>query len=482
MTAPNQLYGAAVQGGKVYVTSVSASPEPPIDFQANVFPVLYVGDLATGMEDLSNVGSANLARLVFDQIPDDETRRFLQEIVDLAFDGDSNVAYVVSRAADTVQRLTYDPAMGIIVGDDEIKQINTSPDCQNPIGIAIAPTRRRAYLDCWSNRRMGVIDLDAQVLTEAPQSAALPTPGSDADNVRLGERFYFTGRSRWSKGGDGFSSCGSCHPDGLTDNITWSFATGPRQSTSMDGSFSHGNGVQQQRQFNWTGIFDEIHDFERNTRTVSFGLGAITTSPSDMCGNLNAEVPVPLPADGLGLPVKVVQDTVPGVCTHAWDMIDDFVKTIRPPRARRGLDPAAVARGAALFSGDAACHTCHAGAGFTAAHRFWTPSVINNDALMLTPFEPPTDDPFWSLNPFQISGEVLTPGGMTTGPNEISCGLRNVGTYGVPGGTTATEALERRASGTPAQGQGGFNTPSLYGLSVGAPISTMARPRRSRRC
>ena len=196
---------------------------------------------------------------------------------------------MVSRAADTVQRLTYDPTDGIIIGTDEIKQINLSPDCLNPIGIAIAPTRRRAYVNCWVNRRMGVIDLDAQVLTEAPQSAALPLPDSAAEQVRLGERFYFTGRGRWSANGDGFSSCGSCHPDGLSDGITWSFAAGPRQTTSMDGSFSHGAGPQQQRQFNWTGIFDEIHDFERNTRDVSGGLGAITVSPTDMCGNLSFE-------------------------------------------------------------------------------------------------------------------------------------------------------------------------------------------------
>jgi DNA-binding beta-propeller fold protein YncE len=469
MTAPNQLYSAAVQGGKVYVTSVSASPQPPINFQANVFPVLYVGDLATGMEDLSNVGSANLARLVFDQIPPESTRRFLQEIVDLAFDGDSNVAYVVSRAADTVQQLTYDPNIGIIVGTTETRQINVSPDCQNPIGIAIAPERRRAYVNCWITRRMGVINLDAQVLTEAPQSAALPTPNTIEDDIRLGQRFYFTGRGRWSNGGNGFSSCGSCHPDGLSDNITWSFAAGPRQSTSMDGSFSHGAGAQQQRQFNWTGIFDEIHDFERNTRGVSGGLGAITTSPTNQCGILAAEQPVDLPADGLGLPVKVVQDTTPGVCTHDWDKIDAFAKTIRPPRARQFLDPAAVARGATLFTGDGACHTCHAGAGFTAARRFWTPSEINNDALMLTPFEPPTNDPFWSFNPFQISGEVAMEGGMEVAPNEISCGLRNVGTFGIPGGTTATMALERRANGMLAQGGGGFTIPSLYGLSVGAP-------------
>jgi DNA-binding beta-propeller fold protein YncE len=469
MTAPNQLSAAAVQGDKVYVTSVSASPEPPVDFQANVYPVLYVGDLATGMEDLSNVGSANLARLAYDQIPPEATRRFLQEIVDLAFDGDSNEAYVVSRAADTVQHLTYDPSAGIIIGTDEVKQINVAPDCQNPIGIAIAPTRRRAYLNCWVNRRMGVINLDVQVLTEAPQSAALPLAGSAAERVRLGERFYFTGRGRWSNNADGFSSCGSCHPDGLSDGITWSFAAGPRQTTSMDGSFSHGPGPQQQRQFNWTGIFDEIHDFERNTRSVSGGLGAITVSPTDMCGNIAFEEPVPLPADGLGLPVKVVQDDTPGVCTTDWDKIEAFARTIRPPRALRGLDPNAVARGAALFVGDGACHTCHAGPGFTAAHRFWTPSIINNDALMITPFDPPTADPFWSLNPFEISGEVTMAGMMPVGPNEITCGLRNVGTFGVPGGTTATEILERRANGMPAQGAGGFNIPSLYGLSVGAP-------------
>lgn len=469
MTAPNQLYATAIQAGKVYVTSVSASPQPPINFQANVFPVLYVGDLATGMEDLSNVGSANLARLVYDQIPPEEQRRFLQEIVDLAFDGDSNEAYVVSRAADTVQHLTYDPTAGIIIGTDDVKQINVAPDCQNPIGIAVASMRRRAYVNCWLTRRMGVIDLDVQLLVDAPQSAPLPTPGTPADELRLGERFYFTGRGRWSSNGDGFSSCGSCHPDGLSDGITWSFNAGPRQTTSMDGSFSHGAAPQQQRQFNWTGIFDEIHDFERNTRSVSGGLGAITVSPTGMCGDLGAEEQVMLPADGLGLPVKVVQDTTPGVCTTDWDNIEAFARTIRPPRARQTLDPDAVARGAALFTGAGACHTCHAGPGFTAAHRFWTPSLINNDALMITPFEPPTADSFWSLNPFQISGEVTADVMTPVAPNEITCGLRNVGTFGVPGGTTATAALEKRANGTPAQGAGGFNVPSLYGLTVGAP-------------
>jgi DNA-binding beta-propeller fold protein YncE len=467
MTAPNQLYGAAIQGDKVYITSVSASPQPPINFQTNVFPVLYVGDLATGLEDHSEVGTANLARLAFDQVP--ERPRFLQEIVDLDFDGLSNEAYVVSRAADIVQRLTFEPGVGIIIGTDDVKQINVAPLCQNPIGIAVGTNRRRAYVNCWVTRRLGIIDLDIQVLTQTVQSAPLPMTGSPEDDINMGRRFYFTGRGRWSNNGDGFSSCGSCHPDGLSDNITWSFGSGPRQATSMDGSFSHGSGPQKQRIFNWTGIFDEIHDFERNTRDVSGGLGAITVSDTGQCGNLDQEQRVPLPPDGLGLPVKVVQDTTPGVCTMDWDKIDAFAKTIRPVRARRFLSPGSIARGNELFTGRAGCTACHAGPGFTASRRFWTPSVINNDALMITPFEPPTNDPFWSLNPFQISGEVAMQGAMPAAPNEVSCTLRNVGSFGIPGGTAATELLERRANGAVAQGRGGFNIPSLYGMSVGAP-------------
>src|SRR6185295_6368058 len=106
--------------------------------------------------------------------------------------------------------------------------------------------------------------------------------------VADGRHLFFTGRGRWSN--NGWSSCGSCHPDGLSDNMTWSFGAGPRQSTALDGSYSHGGGVQKQRVFNWTGIFAEMHDFERNTRGTQGGKGAITRPDPNIvgatCGNL----------------------------------------------------------------------------------------------------------------------------------------------------------------------------------------------------
>ncbi len=83
---------------------------------------------------------------------------------------------------------------------------------------------------------------------------------------------------RWSLNGQGWNSCESCHPDGQTDNVTWYFARGPRQTTSLDGTF---DGQGNQRILNWTGIFDEVHDFELNTRGNSGGVGAIVHRTND---------------------------------------------------------------------------------------------------------------------------------------------------------------------------------------------------------
>jgi YVTN family beta-propeller protein len=475
-TAPNQLSAVATRAGKIYVTSVSASPQGPIKFNANVFPVVYVGDLATGAEDRSNVGTANLAKLAEDAIQPAVTgkqRFFLQDIVDLDFLG--NTAYVVSRAADTVQRVTYG-GNGIVVGTPDVPQIDLikaggPPACQNPIGIVTSDRLLKGYVNCWITRRLAVIDFTTQTVETAVQSTDLPAAGTIEDRIRKGARFYFTGRARWSKGGDGYSSCGSCHPDGLSDNITWAFPAGPRQATSMDGSFSHGDGPQKQRIFNWTAIFDEIHDFERNTRAVSGGLGAITTSATNECGTIAKEQPVDVPADGLGASLKEIQDTTAGICVKDWDDIDEFIKTIRPPRALRDLDPEAVARGAALFSGAGSCTTCHGGNGWTVSRLFFEPAATTNAELKITPFTPPSGDAFFPSHSVQISPQPA--GDDNTGavipPNEVACVLREVATFGNPVNDAATDAIEKKVDGSRAEGRGGFNVPSLYGLAVGAP-------------
>jgi hypothetical protein len=297
-------------------------------------------------------------------------------------------------------------------------------------------------------------------------------------------------------GGEGWEACSSCHTDGLTDNITWSFNAGPRQTTSLDGTFSHDGGAPKQRMLNWTAINDELHDFERNTRNVSGGLGAITSAADPaQCGQLDKEVAVPLTVDGtgsgtpiggLGKPVKEIQDNlaVANCGNHSFDDINNFVATIQPPKARQTLDPAAVQRGLKVFS-DGNCAECHGGAGWTVSRLYYSPSSATNAGLGSSSYAPPSFFPVtWTYTNNgalrnQISVQPPVPSDVT-GPGvatpvaigEAACALRNVGTFGVPGDDAATSGLEVRllaGSAVPSEGRAGYNVPSLYGLSLGAP-------------
>ncbi len=479
-TSPNQFFSAAVQGGKIYVTSISASPKGPPRFNGNVFPVVYVGNLASSSEDSGPSGTVNLAKKVAEAIPEGKPRNFLADLADIDFIGSSNVAYTVSRGADVMQRVVFG-AGGTTVGSQFNVQIELGvkdgkPACQNPIGVVMANNAPVAYVNCWVSRNLAVVDLSKQALEKTVASGETPT-GRDLQ-VNKGRRFYFTGRGRWAK--EAWSSCGSCHPDGLSDNITWSFGAGPRQTTSMDGSFSHGPGRQKQRILNWSAIFEEIHDFERNTRDVSGGLGAITT---DGCGDLNEERRVEL-GGNLDKPARESQDETKPLCVRDWDDIEAFVKTIRPPKALQTLDAASVARGAKLFGmpsgreNNGGCVSCHGGSGWTISRLTFEPSSKTNADLGKAAFKVPVPPlaPTSNFHTLQIAPQPPITDTSTgpaepaaVGPKQVACVIRNVGSFGVPGDKDKTDALEKKADGTRAQGRGGYNVPSLYGLALGAP-------------
>ncbi len=502
-TSPNQLAALATADGKLFVTSVSASPEGPVRFDNNVFPVVYVADLKTGQELQGAGGTTNLARKIYDAIPTPTAQnpRFVPgDLADLDFVPGTNVSYAIGKGADLMVRVTWGEAVAI--GSTQNKLIDLAGSdavgrCQMPTGLAIDAKAARAYVNCGITRRLGVVDLGAQALAATVESLASPTDSRELAELR-GQRFYFTGRGRWSfaggngaKGGEGWSSCGSCHPDGLSDNVTWSFGTGPRQTTSQDGTFSHGVGPQKQRFMNWSAINDEHHDFERNTRGVSGGLGVITTAPTLAdCNQLDKETPVALTDGGapiaeLGKPLKELADGALATCKHKdWDDIDAYVKTIRPPRAAQTLDRAQVDRGAQLFV-DGGCAKCHGGAGWTVSRRYYTPEAATNVALAQTAFTPPA---FFSTTTFYANGAQprslisLQPAiaADDTGPAEAlalgvpqsACSQRNVGTFGDRFDVALTNALELRPAGgqlVRAQGRAGYNVPSLYGLALGAP-------------
>ena len=298
MTSPNQLCSVDVNGTKIYVTvdlGVAGAPGELPDQRA-------AGDATSAISPPAPRTAARSAPPTWPawcatRSPPPQPRFFLADIVDIGFVG-SDVAYVVSRGGDVVQRVVYErrrPHPGLAVNkqiDLNVTPAGSPGACQNPTGIAVAHDGGRAFVNCWGTRRLGVVDLSTQTLSTHRRVVGRSTTAErDAAD---GLHFFFTGRGRWSN--NAWSSCGSCHPDGLSDNVTWIFAAGPRQTTSMDGTYSHGPGTQKQRIFNWTGIFDEMHDFERNTRGIPGGKGAVTRPDPNIagaaCGNLAQEAQI----------------------------------------------------------------------------------------------------------------------------------------------------------------------------------------------
>ena len=156
-----------------------------------------------------------------------------------------------------------------------------------PIGIAISQAQAFAYVANDGARGVEAIDLNAQAVSQetgadfrAVPSTAAPTGA--ALSVQHGKEAFTTGLGRWSLNGAAWGSCAACHFDGLSGNVTWYFARGPRHSVSLDGTFNKSDATDQ-RVLNWTGIFDEVADFESNVRGISGGVGAIVTTANAAC-------------------------------------------------------------------------------------------------------------------------------------------------------------------------------------------------------
>jgi mono/diheme cytochrome c family protein len=465
-------------------------------------PVVSVIDIASGTEIPAAAASLNKRFSdLYDQrqTPDDGARRFPHMPADIAFvprpifknghgtpidEGPAGAAYVAANAADGVFRVKYDfDARAAItdVGAEANAFINLSPNAelpgQNPVGIAIGYTGRQFALVANDiTRNLSVIDLNTQAVSAAVPSTALPSAGSPEDKILKGKRFFDTGMGRWSLKGQGWGSCQTCHTDGLTDNVSWFFARGPRQSTSLDGSFSSKN-PKDQRIFNWTAIFDEVDDFELNTRGVSGGVGAIVKAKStppvvgdriDIAalghsGLAGSAAQAANPANPAGL-------ATPGVLTD-WEDVTTSVRPIRSPRAASTLDPYRVEQGRKVFE-EAQCQGCHGGEKWTISTLFYEPSVANTAAVALKAWTPPTGFPHQLLPASTPQNQLMRFPSANGALDQLQCILRPVGTFGVQDGRAG--AAELRAD-MKTKGQGdevdgkGFNPPSLLAVNVGAP-------------
>ncbi len=528
---PNQLQTAALSNGRLYVTGVCASPRGPTgpvldpatnlpvaeargtaNFKTEVHTTIFVVDAATGAElpaERVVLTDAFQDRYAAMSVADDATRRVPLIATDLQFVPESGIAYLTSYGSDAVFRVSF-AADGSLreVGATANHFINLAPASgpaagRLPIGLAIANGGSGVALALnEATRNVSLITFATQSVVAASEASPMPAADSAEAHVLEGRRFFVTGLGRWSLRGQGWNSCEACHGDGLTDNVTWFFARGPRQSTSLDGSYDSADPTQR-RVFNWTAIFDEVHDFELNTRGNSGGIGAVVDEvgmPAGVADRVHFDGTTPVPAGqtatttpqaGLNGSLVAMMPGGPGAPGASgtirsvladWDRVADYIRTIRSPHAPVGLDAALVTAGRSLFEANN-CAGCHGTSMWTSSRVFWTPSETNNAAagtLRTTSYTAPAMFPAL-LNPASAAaGRTATlrfPAGPTAGANDqIQCVVRAVGTFPatgtapvLPAGSPMVIREVRTNMTTDAQGASGFNPPALLGGVTGAP-------------
>jgi YVTN family beta-propeller protein len=343
---PNQLQNIAIKGGYAFLPNTCASPDGPVRFDMNTHSCLSVLNRATN-EDAHR--TINMHRVVASQR--NPSRLFVANPWAIATKYGANEAYVASAGSNILVKLSLNPETGeaAVLSDPldpaKVLQISTG---RNPRGIVVNPTDSRAYVMNYVSRDISVIKLDSRresVLTTI-QSTALPAPGSDDEKIHAGKELYFTsvgvfdpapGRTLPVSGrmsNNGWSSCGTCHPFGLSDNVTWILPSGPKrplpQNTGSVGS-------------------DLPEAFEMHLRKMSGGQGAIVRedglTPEDQAL-----------ATGRQLKMRGFD---------AWDAIQAYQQSgIRTPISPVPDTDPDVLDGRALFI-SANCQSCHGTARWT---------------------------------------------------------------------------------------------------------------------
>lgn len=434
---PNQLYSAAVSGDRLYVTSVCASPSGPVEpgppgvFQSNNFKTLLHS--AVFVVDTANNEELPSERLVLTDaldanyrddavgLPSDQRMPLLPtEIVVAAPDASgTRQAYLSAMGSSAVYPIAFDVDGTARVGSAGHRFIELKRAM--PVGLAVLSEGRGLLLDD-NAPNLRLLDLATQrqaaianTLThEWSKDPATPSEQRLTDEAREGRRLFSTGLSVWSFQGQAWSSCESCHPDGLSDGVTWRFTRGPRRTISLAGTYFRDEPLR--RVLLWGANGDELHDVEGIARGVSGGVGGVlwnpyagvpgkdcrllydgkTVEPDGKTPECGKPLATTQRANGLNGSLAMLSPSGTDHCedvsapcdlngSHDWDNIDAFARTVRAPQAPLGLDKTRIAKGAALFT-QMRCHACHAGSGWTLSHLFYEPGPSANGQI---PFSDP---------------------------------------------------------------------------------------------
>src|SRR6516225_7543569 len=292
---PNQLTSGLIRFNRLYLPNIGSQPEPPEFFNVNVQALVYNVDVnALSEVPAEHVNLNNQIKVETAQPPPSLDRTFGNDLVAIDGNAAGNTFLIVSRGGNQVFRAKLDPTTGQL---NILNAAKTRVDCRLqtgnlPSGVAMRKDGTRAYANNEANFSVTSMNTDNCLTLQLDiASSEPPAPGSFQHAVLVGKLAFFTAlgipdndifgtpirdfiprnfKGKASK--DAWSSCGSCHNDGLSDGVTWIFATGPRRTIPSDGTFSKQN-PQDLRLLNWSAIRDSITDFNNNSRAVQFGCG-----------------------------------------------------------------------------------------------------------------------------------------------------------------------------------------------------------------
>jgi YVTN family beta-propeller protein len=488
---PNMLQSIVLFGDRGFVPSTAASPEPPLRFNINVQSLLSVFEIDSNQEIGDQTFNMNRginfdlpAGLLDAQIRDNTERMFPSVPVDIDCAEATNQCWVVSQGSDFIVRMDFDATgkptinaptapgpfeVSPVVRIFTIDPADPTRSGRNPRGIVLNAAGTRGYVVCPTTRDVIVADLVANTKLQRIRSSNLPTNALQQSILR-GKIDFFTSRPFWSD--RGWANCAACHPDGRTDQVTWSFEAGPRQTVSLDGTFGNVEKLDDAHALNWTPVRDENDDFELNTRGVSGGRGFITVDTDLNADGITPDSDPNVRNYGPASSNRALQQT------DLKNWIAFAVRSaIAPPP--RGGNPS---RGRNIFASGsptgANCVACHSGEKWTTSRVTYDPVEVNPIPGVDTGIVNTPDPGSVFLNGFVSAAgagrlcEVPPPPGAS---NRLRI-MHQIGTF------TAVNPIEvRHGALSPvntvapllavanAFGADGFSTPTLLGIFDSAP-------------
>ncbi|MGH8473838.1 MAG: hypothetical protein ACREVJ_15595, partial [Gammaproteobacteria bacterium] len=203
-------------------------------------------------------------------------RLFGNDLVAIDADQRCKNFLIVSRGGNYVLRAKLKDGKLDIGAPDNVVRIQTG---NIPTGIVVRG--KKAYVNNGVNLSVSILDLEAGLpIGGEVSSSTPPDPGSFDHTRAMGKLVFHTALGvpdnglrdmpirdviplnfRGKQSDAAWSTCASCHFEGLADHVTWFFADGPRNSIPLDGTYSKINGAHDIRINNWSAARDGVTEF-----------------------------------------------------------------------------------------------------------------------------------------------------------------------------------------------------------------------------